>query len=223
MQKYDIMIDVRKIFRKNEQNREAIRQEEAALLTARLHPHFLFNSITGIRGLCAEDPALAKEALGSFAVYLRGCLDSLTEEGLIPFSKEMERVESYLALSRLRYEDRLRVTYDLQEKDFKLPARTVMTLVECAVKCGVNGNADGTMITVSARSDDTNIVIKVSDDGPGIDPAEHEGIKDIQDRMDKLCGGTLIFENQRDVGTTVTVVIPNNYGEQGAYENTGSR
>ena len=82
---------------------------------SQIQPHFLYNSISAIQGLCIQNPEKAREALGDFAFYLRGNLNSLAESGKIPFEKELSHVETYLNLEKMRFEERLNVVYDIEE------------------------------------------------------------------------------------------------------------
>ena len=95
-------------------------QSHITNMISQIQPHFLYNALVGIQELCEENPPKAYAALEHFSHYLRGNLDSLSEEGLISFEKERTHVEDYLNLERMRYEDRLRVIWEVYNQTFQI-------------------------------------------------------------------------------------------------------
>ena len=186
-------------------------------MLSQIHPHFIFNVLGTIRGLCRENPAQAWQGLGDFSNYLRGNMNALTNATLIPFDTELRHVEAYLRLEQMRMSESLSVVYDIQEQDFLLPPLTIQPLVENAVKHGIRGRADGGTVTIRSRREERRIVIAVEDNGVGFDPQrpgdgsenqDHIGLKNVQKRVEKMLSGTLRIHSEPARGTTVVLEFP---------------
>ena len=184
------------------------------MLLSQIQPHFLFNSLTAIRSLCRRNPEQAWEAIGDFASYLRGNMNSLSCKGNIPFSAERKHIEAYLRLEKMRIGDRLTVIYDIQEQDFFLPPLTIQPLVENAVNHGISPMKDGGTITLRTYYENGQAIILVADNGVGFDPGVHPrgdshhahiGIKNIRRRLKKVPGGMLEISSIPGKGTVALV------------------
>lgn len=208
----NIQVELRRTL--NERDAE-LTNSRIAIMLSQIQPHFLYNSLTAIAALCDVAPGKVKPAVQSFAHYLRGNLDSLKEQKLIPFIDELGHVETYLALEKLRYGDSLQVQYDIAMDDFMLPPLTVQPIVENAVQHGVMEKDGGGTVRVSAERVKDAVRITVSDDGVGFDPAgrsengqSHIGIDNVRSRLSSQCGGTLIIDSVPGAGTTAVITIP---------------
>ncbi len=194
----------------------ALTQERLSIMMSQIQPHFLYNSLNAIYYLCTKDPAMAQQAIGEFSDYLRGNLDSLRTKEPVPFEKELDHIRNYLALEKMRYDEDLNIVYDIQAKNFKLPALTVQPIVENAVKYGVGKSPDGGTVTISSREYDERYEIIVDDDGVGgyteakrqYDGRSHIGIQNVRERLKLQCDGSLIIESEAGIGTKVTITIP---------------
>ncbi|MBR6570343.1 MAG: histidine kinase [Clostridia bacterium] len=207
-----------------------LEENRIALMLSQIQPHMLYNSLTAIRSLCRRDPEKAWEAIGDFAAYLRGNMDSLVNKDSIPFSSELKHIQAYLRLEKMRIGDRLKIIYDIQEEDFHLPALTIQPLVENAVKHGIYNKKDGGTVTLKTHRDGRQIVITIADTGVGFDPSApvtHDdghipiGLMNVQNRLDKLMRGTLQVDSAPGAGTTVTVRFEAGGNEH--HVHTGSR
>ena len=201
-----------------------VREHEQALVAgqriqltlSQIRPHFLFNSLGAIEELCDSDPAMAKTATAMFSQYLRGNMDSLTQEEGIPFAQELEHTRLYLKLEQLRFEDSLQVSYDIACTDFTIPPLTLEPLAENAVRHGVRGNEDGRgTVTIASRAYPDRYEVSVRDDGPGFDPEAplpedrpHVGIQNVRERLHYMCGGRLRVDSAPGRGTTATIILP---------------
>ncbi len=201
-----------------------VREHESALeadrrikiMFSQIKPHFLFNSLGAIEELCDSDPPLAKEATIRFSRYLRGNLESLSTDELIPFEKELEHTKLYLELEQLRFEDALQVKFDITCTDFNIPTLTVEPLAENAVRHGIRGSEEGEgTVTIRTKEYFDRYEVMVIDDGAGFDPeslpeitGDHIGIRNVKERLQRLCGGTLRISSKPGEGTTVTISIP---------------
>jgi two-component system LytT family sensor kinase len=146
--------------RENEISKLATEAELRAL-RAQLNPHFLFNALTTIGYLIQTAPERALETLLRLTGLLRAVLRAPTGE-FVTIGEEMDLIESYLAIERARFEERLRVTIDVPVELHKLriPPLVVQPLVENAIKHGIAPRKDGGDLIVTAR-------IEGPDDGWG--------------------------------------------------------
>ena len=183
------------------------------MLFNQIRPHLIFNVLTSIYVLCRDDPARAMDVIQDFSEYLHANFTAMAAEDLISFSDELHHTRAYLAVESIRYGDKLTVDYDIRHTAFRLPALTLQPLVENAVKYGVgSGRGPGTIVIRTAAEAD-GAVITVEDNGPGFDPAEaetgdHVGIRNVRERLDRMCSGTLEIVSSPGFGATVTVRIP---------------
>ncbi len=187
------------------------------VMISQIRPHFLYNSLTAIAMLCRKAPIKAEKAIIDFSSYLRGNMDSLNENKIIPFEKELKHVEVYLNLEKMRFGDDLHIAYDIKASGFYLPAITVQPIVENAVKYGVGKREEGGSVNILTKETDTKYVITVLDDGIGFDTnaslhdgRSHIGINSVRQRLKTQCDGNLIIESRIGEGTTVTIEIPKN-------------
>lgn len=206
-----------------EQNREMAKQKQEladmriSMMLSQIAPHFIYNTLSTIQGLCETDPAQAKEVTGEFADYLRGNLDALSTEELVPFEKELSHTRSYLSIEQKRFGARVQVKYDIEASDFLLPVLTLQPLVENAVKYGLCKKDEGGTVQISTHRINNAIVLTVQDDGVGFTPATpqpansthaHVGLENVRTRLYHMCSATLQIKSIPMQGTTVTVTIP---------------
>ena len=189
----------------------------ADIMLSQVQPHFLYNVLAAIRELCVRDPRSASEAITEFSTYLRGNMASLTSREPIAFAQEMRHVRTYLSLEGRRFGSRLRTELDVRAEGFALPALSVQTLVENAVRHGLTRREEGGCVRVGSRDVGADgFVVEVSDDGVGFDPQAplpldgrvHLGLANVRTRLEAACGGTLEVESAPGRGTTVRLRIP---------------
>ena len=185
------------------------------IMMSQIQPHFLYNTLSSIQALCRIDPEKAFDVTEKFGSYLRSNIDSLDQPDLIPFTKELEHTRIYSEIEMIRFPN-VRVEYDVPDVDFSVPALTVQPLVENAIRHGVRIRPEG-IVTVSSRTADRCHEIVIADNGKGFDTAllktadgTHIGVRNVQERIEKMCGGTLTVESVVGHGTTVTICIPLN-------------
>ena len=85
-------------------------------MLSQIQPHFIFNVLGTIRGLCRENPEQAWYGLGDFSSYLRANMNALTNEKFIPFESELAHVDAYIRLEQMRMGEKLNVVYDMLAK-----------------------------------------------------------------------------------------------------------
>lgn len=210
-----------RIVRFMEQDKK-LKEQEAELADGRIRimlsqiqPHFLYNSLNSIYHLCAVDPQRAQQAISDFSDYLRGNLNSLTRTSLIGFEQELEHIRLYLSLEKMRFEDRLKIEYDIQTTDFRIPALTIQPLVENAIKHGISKKEEGGIVKITARKREDGYEVIVSDNGNGYDESVinkdgriHVGIMNVRSRLEQMCQGKLLVESEPGKGTRACVWIP---------------
>lgn len=199
----------------NKENELALAENRISMMISQIQPHFLYNSLAAIRELCASNPDEAWEALGTFSMYLRGNIDSLTQERVITFQKELDHVNAYLELERKRLGEKLNVVFSIQVGDFFIPALTVQPIVENAVRYGVACQPNGGLLTIEAFEENNNFMITIADDGPGfdvqaahVDGRAHIGIRNVRERLASICGGRLEIKSGLGLGTIATIIVP---------------
>lgn len=201
-----------------EQMEKELIKHKVSIMLSQIQPHFLYNSIASIQMLCKKNPEVAQKALGEFAGFLRGNMESLTSIELIPFTQELRHVKAFLYLEKMRFGKMLEIVYEIEVKDFYIPPLTIQPIVENASKYGVGDKETGGTIFIRTKEDQSNIFIIIEDDGVGfdmrtmetldLDKRSHVGIKYVRDHIKKQCRGTLDIHSQIGEGTIVTIKIP---------------
>ena len=163
-------------------------------LQSQLNPHFLFNALNGIATLIREGQRTrAADTVDTLSDFLRSTLRKL-DSPEIPVHEELEFVEQYLRIQRLRFGSSLRATVDADPEthDALVPTLILQPLVENAVRHGVLARAQGGTLAVSIRRRDDVLVMTVEDDGPGLgDQGGHPygvGFKNSAERLAALYG-----------------------------------
>lgn len=197
------------------EQKNELMQSRVAIMLSQIQPHFLYNALAAIQDMCHGKAPEAEQATIQFAEFLRGNLDSLQADSPIPFSQELKHTKNYLWLEQQRFEERLRVEYDIQVENFRVPALTLQPIVENAVRYGVTKKEHGGTVWVSSRKTDDAFVITVKDDGVGFDAyapktdgRTHIGITNVADRLRAMCGGSLTIDSTLGQGTTAVISIP---------------
>jgi len=126
-----------------------VKELELKTIKAHINPHFIFNSLNSIRALIDENPGRARNAVTELSNILRSSMQAEKLE-LVPFEKELNIVKDYLALENMRFEDRLKVEYEIDEDTLEqtVPPMMLQTLVENAIKHGISRRLDGGVIRV---------------------------------------------------------------------------
>lgn len=196
------------IAKEEEKNKEA----QIRIMLSQIQPHFIYNSLSSISTLISIDPEKAQAALDTFTEYLRHNIASLTETRLIPFEDELKHIESYVALEKMRFGDRVRVVYEIQAKDFYVPPLSVQPLVENAIKHGILKKLEGGELTIRSFEDADAFIVEVRDDGVGFRMEDvvfsgnkHFGLNNIRYRIEKICGGEMTVSSAPDEGACVTL------------------
>jgi hypothetical protein len=184
------------------------------LLHAQVEPHFLYNTLASAQYLTRTDPAQADHMLGHLIHYLRHSLP-LTEDALSTLGDELERTRAYLEIMRLRMGPRLSLQLEVPDalRAVPLPPMMLQTLVENAIKHGLEPKPGGGTVWISARLDDDAVAITVADDGRGFSDASSGtgiGLKNVRERLRLIYGAaaSLSVVSNAPEGVASTITVP---------------
>ncbi len=158
-----------------------------SLLHAQVEPHFLYNTLASAQYLTRSDPALADEMLGNLITYLRHSLPR-TDSQPSTLGEEVERARAYLEILKLRMGPRLQLQIDVPRHLLALPFPSMMvqTLVENAIKHGLEPRTDGGTVWILAKESDGRVAVTVADDGMGFGQSSNGtgiGLRNVRERL----------------------------------------
>lgn len=191
-----------------------VRQLELNTIKAHINPHFIFNSLNGIRALIDENPERARKAITELSNILRSSLSAEKAE-TVSLKEELKIVRDYLALESMRFEDRLKVEFEVNERTLNNPVPPMMlqTLVENAIKHGISKQTKGGIIKIVSDINQNGHELLVQNTGHLNGYAKHGGgfgISSTKDRLNLLYGERASFEIRQLDETLVEakVVMP---------------
>lgn len=197
-----------------ERVRSQLAESRLEALSAQLQPHFLFNTIQGISTLITRDPAAADEMLTSLSDLLRDVLRR-SDQREVELCEELRVLESYLDISRRRFGDRLTIMLAVDDAVTRalVPFFILQPLVENALHHGISSHAGAGTIEIAAERTTDQLLLTVSDDGPGTvvpDTRRGIGLANTRARLQELYGSAASLELGRrpEGGFRVTVAIP---------------
>lgn len=186
-------------------------------MISQIQPHFVYNSLNAIYYLCEKDQYQAQRAVKLFSAYLRGNIDALKNNEPVPFKQELKHIDAYLELEKMRFDDKLNVSYNIETSDFKVPPLSIQPIVENAVKHGLGEKEEGGTVYISTSEHPKYYEIDISDDGVGFDinnpvkvddGRKHIGMDNVKSRLEFQCNAKVIIKSEVGVGTDVIVRIP---------------
>ncbi|MBX3637491.1 MAG: histidine kinase [Rubrivivax sp.] len=213
--------DLATLARQRELARAQAAQREAELrlsvLAAQVEPHFLFNTLAGVRSAIATDPGRASEMVDRLVEYLRAAIPRLRSDGGADatLGSQLEIVQAYLGLMAARM-PRLAWSVDVAPELRALPFPPLMliSLAENAVKHGVEPKIGPARVLVQARrSDDGRLAVTVADDGAGFGASSGGGglgLVNIRERLQQMYGqrATLELRARPEGGVAATITLP---------------
>ena len=210
-------------YRLQEQEKR-LQEARVQLMISQIQPHFMFNVLNTIYSLCDVSVSRAQHAIDEFSQYLRVNLEVLDDPGLVPIDRELECLEHYLILEKMRYGEDLKIMYDISPCHFFLPPLTLQPIVENAVRHGSGKKPEGGTVTIRVREHPSDYRITIRDDGigfdanaknlfteepdPDIQSRRHIGLPNTRERLRLLCQGDLKVRSRPGKGTKVTICIP---------------
>ncbi len=198
-----------------ERERAARQEVESTLrlLKAQIEPHFLFNTLGAVQQL-AEGKAPEAAALTSdLIVFLRATLNSLRADST-SLAEDLSICGAYLHIMEARLTRRLKFQIDCPPEfaHCRIPTTLLLTLVENAIKHGIERAPDGGRIDITVRKADNNLCIAVADTGIGlVEPiGQGLGLQNIRDRLTLLYGerATLTLEENEPNGVVANLIFP---------------
>ena len=212
-------------FRRVALEKSGLQKSEAdaklTLLQAQVEPHFLFNTLASVRSLVTSDPPRAAQTIDALAEYLRATLPKLRAETGVPQSTLGEQFAicaSYLALMKVRLGDRLQVDIRLPSelRDAAFPPLLLISLVENAIKHGVEPKPGVTRVTLAARALEEparpRLEVRVEDDGAGLKlgMGEGTGLANIRAQLLMRFGAEASFElaERAFAGVLTRIIVP---------------
>jgi two-component sensor histidine kinase len=174
-----------------------VKDLELKTIKSHINPHFIFNALNSIRALIDEDPVRARDAVTALSKILRSSMKSEHLE-TVKLEEELVIVGEYLALEHIRFEDRLRVRYEIDEAtlDMNIPPMMLQTLVENAIKHGISQSVEGGTIEIITRQlqDGGEIIVRNSGSLAGQQAQKGFGITSTENRLNLQFGGRASFE-----------------------------
>jgi sensor histidine kinase YesM len=189
-------------------------QAQMAALQAQVEPHFLFNTLALIGQLIETDPPEAARVHAHLIDYLRATLPQLRTRGGGTLGKQCDMVKAYLAIMQARMKERLQVQFMVPTflESAPFPPMMLQSLVENAIKHGLEPKIAGGVVTVRAQVVDATLVVDVCDNGIGINlhAPDGVGLANIRERLQLLYGeaAELVIEAQAAGGCCASIRLP---------------
>jgi hypothetical protein len=190
-----------------------------AAMQAQVEPHFLFNTLASIDHLIETDPARASQMQKNLIALLRASMPTMREAsdgGVRDLARELAVIRPYLEILKVRMEERLSTRIDVPEglMSAEFPPMMIQTLVENAIKHGLEPKAEGGELVVSAEIVHGRLQVTVADTGLGFGRAATAGtgvgLANIRERLQLLYGAraALAVAENPGGGTRVTITVP---------------
>jgi signal transduction histidine kinase len=198
---------------RSELEREAS-EARLRLLQAQIKPHFLFNTLANVQALIDSGSPRASGVLRSLVAYLRAAMPRL-QESTTTIGKELELARAYLEVMHMRMPDRLQFALQVDENvaGLSCPSMTLLTLVENAVRHGIDPSEEGGRIDVEVSARDGRCSVRVTDTGIGLRSGVHgtgSGLESLRERLKLAFGGDaeLCLEAVKPRGVRASLEFP---------------
>ena len=192
---------------------QQVTEAKLQALQAQIEPHFLYNTLASVQALTEVDPQRANTLTGHLIMYLRNALPKM-RESISTVQQEIELARSYLNILKMRMGDRLAFEIDVPPnlENAPFPPLMLPTLVENAIKHGLEPLREGGRVTIRAEEHDGILRVSVADTGKGF--AENlgsgVGLANIRERLAALYGdkGKLTLEANAPKGVVAAIEVP---------------
>jgi len=193
-----------------------LKYSELKALQSQINPHFLFNVLNTMTSLIRTNPEKAREVTIDLSNYLRYNLDNNVKS--IELIKELNQVDTYIKIEKVRFGDKLNIIYDVDESlyNFQIPSLIIQPLVENSIKHGILKKRDNGCVKIIIKKIDKDIEVTIEDDGIGIEQSiidnldkqikENIGLKNVHQRLKLLYGEGLNIK-KLDQGTRIKFKI----------------
>jgi sensor histidine kinase YesM len=202
----------------SEQLKRQVVEARMAAMQAQVEPHFLFNTLASIDHLIETDPPRASTMQKNLIALLRASMPSMRESNPSQHNlgREMAVIRPYLEILKVRMEDRLQATINVPDGllSAEFPPMMIQSLVENAIKHGLEPKAEGGTLTVSAEIVHGRLAVTVADTGLGFGRADTAGtgigLANIRERLKLLYGdkASMVVADNLPSGTVVTLTVP---------------
>ena len=177
-----------------------LNRAQLTLLRAQIEPHFLFNTLATVRTLGRYDRAGTVKLLDNLQRYFAAALPRLRQDE-VELKVELELIDAYLRIHHLRMGARLSYELTVAEDLFatRVPSMMLITLVENAIKHGINPSLTGGFILVTGRRDGSMLELRVADSGEGMQSqlGTGTGLANVRTRLTMLYGRRATFSTSR--------------------------
>ena len=203
-----------------EQLKRQLAEARMSAMQAQVEPHFLFNTLASIDHLIETDPPRASQMQKSLIALLRATLPSMREQTgqMRSLGQELAVIQPYLAIQKVRMEERLQFQIDVHEglNSALMPSMMIQSLVENAIQHGLEAQPQGGMLKIAAHVIDGQLVITVQDNGVGFGqahtPGTGFGLNNIRERLHLMFGDqaslTVGPEPDTATGTLASLRLP---------------
>lgn len=184
-----------------------------ALLQAQVEPHFIFNALANVRRLMRTDTDAGRTLLTDLLRYLEEALPRLRDEHTT-LGREAELVRAFIAVHLVRMGPRLRAEIDIPPElaSRTVPPMVLLTLVENALKHGLQPMVDGGSLRIAARTDSGRLVLTVADTGRGMGSGSGHGtgLANVRARLKQMYGteAALALAVNEPQGVVATITLP---------------
>ena len=198
----------------DEQLQRTVLEARMEALQAQIEPHFLFNTLASIDQLILTDPPRASRMQQSLIRYLRSSMPQIRDGRRPTLGQQVDLSAAYLEIMAVRMEGRLQPVVNVSEglKSAGFPSMMLQTLVENAIKHGLEPQPDGGKLEITAEVADGQLAVHVRDTGMGFMPKSESGVglANIRERLAALYGGRaeLIITVPPTGGTCATIKVP---------------
>lgn len=195
-----------------------VKELELKTIKSHINPHFIFNALNSIRALVDENPSRARTAITELSNILRSSMQAEKLE-TVPLERELNIVRDYLALEKIRFEERLLIDFEIDEDTLAQPVPPMMlqTLVENAIKHGISKNMNGGTVKIISDfvKNHHEIVVVNSGQLNGMTNEDGFGVRSTQDRLNLIYQGKASFaisnlDNQHVQSKVILPVMINN-------------
>jgi hypothetical protein len=197
-----------------EQLQRTVVEARMEALQAQIEPHFLFNTLGSIDQLIRTDPPRASKMQQSLIRYLRSAMPQMRDGSRPTLGQQVGLCSAFLEIMAVRMEDRLQVVVNVPEglKSAVFPSMMLQTLVENAIKHGLEPKTEGGRVEIRAEIADGQLAVHVMDTGMGFAPKGDGGVglANIRERLKALYGdrAELIISVPDAGGTCATIKVP---------------
>ncbi len=197
-----------------EQLERAAAEAHLQALQAQIEPHFLFNTLASIDQLILTDPPRASRMQQSLIRYLRSAMPQMRAGVRPTLRQQVELSRAFLEIMAVRMDERLQTAIDVPEglKSAVFPAMMLQTLVENAIRHGLEPKAEGGRLEIGAEIVDGQLAVHVRDTGMGFAPNSPGGVglANIRERLKVMYPGRaeLVISVPADGGTLATIKVP---------------